>query len=176
MHTQVFSSSQRIEGDLRDQGFLPPLPASVPDAPAQPSPPAAASPSAASTTNSEGGSSPPVSAPEHVLRPPTAPPASSNATEDVMQARPWIPLLMVRHQFPAVRFEPSPSSSPIGLSGTLCVHAESCQPVCDRRTWGHCCAVESLLNRTRHCCILSACTFRLALTAKNLQTLLQGLL
>ena len=117
MHTQVFLSSQRIDGDLRDQGFLPPpLPASVQDASAQSAAPAASSPSAASTTNSEGASSPPMSARDHVLRPPSAPPASSNAAEDVMQARPWTPLLMVRYEPPAVRLEPSPTSNPMSLS------------------------------------------------------------
>ena len=104
MHTQVFLSAQRIEGDLRDQGFLPPLPASVSAAPAQPSPPAAASPSAASTTNSERPSPSnseqpapsPVSAAGRVAPSPPAPPAVSLAAEDVAPAKAVVPLLMVR--------------------------------------------------------------------------------
>jgi len=173
MHTQVFSSSQRIEGDLRDQGFLPPLPASVPAASAQPSPPAASSPSATSTTNSEGASSPPAAAADPALRAPSAPPAVSSAAEDV--SRPWMPLLMVRYELSAVRI-PNPTS----------LHA--------RHNVMHACQVLPASMRQSNMVALmcnwtlaelptdstagtqAACAVCLALTTQSLQTVLQGLL
>ena len=94
MHTQVFLSAQRIHSDLRDQGFLPPLPAPGPVKSA----PAASPPSAVAGANSERAPPSPASLNDRAEPAFSMSPPVNTSAADIKPVDPLAPLLMVRQR------------------------------------------------------------------------------